>query len=400
LQRFYIDNFYFGKGSSASTISILDYLLGSTTVFDHFDHIVLSGDTGSGFRQTETLYYYSKVFQLHGKHVSVELLAPGHAWNMCDSHGGHLSDLFAPLKMTNELVTPQDACNAVNSSSMVNTTAFMHENPHARPAEAGHYKETGITDFLSFHFAYTDAHGDETHTEGVCVARQLSGKGKHKLFDLRVSRAKLPRCQDCETRLQRPVDQHAPEDVCPTLAAREDFIDASVKPGSAAGVRNPGQQKKSKRKRKDVTAKAKAPKKPKKPKQDAEERKDSEQDSTPLLTEGEILLVEYEGRHCLCEVFEVQADQSFTVQFWGRATLTGRYYPSWTDDEGDEDFMVDEKRDTRMKEAEANADALQLDPTTNTDPIPHAQILYRNIALKKGFPPRHISKLINTRIGR
>jgi hypothetical protein len=47
---------YFGKGTSFSTISMLDYLLGSTTVFENFDHIVLSGDTGSGLRQTETLY--------------------------------------------------------------------------------------------------------------------------------------------------------------------------------------------------------------------------------------------------------------------------------------------------------------------------------------------------------
>jgi hypothetical protein len=85
LQRFYIDNFYFGKGTSASTISILDYLLGSTNVFENFDHIVLSGDTGSGFRQTETMYYSSKVFHLYGKHMSIELLAPGHAGNMCDS---------------------------------------------------------------------------------------------------------------------------------------------------------------------------------------------------------------------------------------------------------------------------------------------------------------------------
>ena len=185
LQRFYIDNFYFGKGTSASTISILDYLLGSTNVFENFDHIVLSGDTGSGFRQTETMYFYSKVFHLYGKHMSVELLAPGHAWNMCDSHGGHLSDLFAPLKMTNELVTPQDACNAVNSSSMTNTTAFMHENPHVRPAEEEHYKQVGITNYLSFQFAYSAADGTETHTEGVCVARELSGKDKWKVFDLR-----------------------------------------------------------------------------------------------------------------------------------------------------------------------------------------------------------------------
>jgi hypothetical protein len=253
LQRFYIDNFYFGKGTTASTISILDYLLGSTHVFENFDHIVLSGDTGSGFRQTETLYYYSKVYHLYGKHMSVELLAPGHAWNMCDSHGGHLSDLFAPLKMTNELVAPQDACNAVNSSSMTNTTAFMYESPHVRPAEDEHYKQVGITNYLSFHIAYTAADGTETHTEGVCVARELSGKDKWKVFDLRASRAKTGRCDACETRFLRPVDQHAPEDECPTLAAREDHIDASVQDCSAPGVRNAGQAKTTwKRKQKDV----------------------------------------------------------------------------------------------------------------------------------------------------
>ena len=67
LQRHYVNNFFAGEHNSNATIAILDYLLSSTQTFQKFDTIFFSGDTGSGFRQCETLYYYSTLKRKYGK---------------------------------------------------------------------------------------------------------------------------------------------------------------------------------------------------------------------------------------------------------------------------------------------------------------------------------------------
>jgi hypothetical protein len=138
---------------------------------------------------------------------------------------------------------------------------------------------------------------------------------------------------------------------------------------------------------------------------DSDEQLDSEEQEEPealqqifqftdgsTLVQGEILLVEYESRRCLCEVLEVNADESFTVQFWGRITVSGRYYPSWTDKQGHENFMTDERRD------KLHGKSGTLDPTANYHPISAIQIIHREITLTSGVPPTNIAKLIGTPI--
>jgi hypothetical protein len=137
----------------------------------------------------------------------------------------------------------------------------------------------------------------------------------------------------------------------------------------------------------------------------AEDELDSEEQEEPealqkvfqfkdgsTLVQGEILLVEYESRRCLCEVLEVNADESFTVQFWGRITVSGRYYPSWTDEDRHENFMTDERRD------KLHGKSHTLDPTANYHPISAIQIIHREITLTSGVPPTNIAKLIGTPI--
>ena len=98
LRRSYVDNFFSGPYGSETTIGILHYLFTSTTLFDKYSNITFSSDSGSGFRQSETLYYYSSL-KSRGKIINVQFLPPGHAFNMADSHGGHLSDVVCGTKM-------------------------------------------------------------------------------------------------------------------------------------------------------------------------------------------------------------------------------------------------------------------------------------------------------------
>jgi hypothetical protein len=93
LRRTYIDNFFKGPHKAPQTIGILDFLLKSTSVFDQFDELFFSGDTGSGFRQDETIYYYTTLKGTYGKDVAAHFLAPWHAFSMANSHGGHVAEV-------------------------------------------------------------------------------------------------------------------------------------------------------------------------------------------------------------------------------------------------------------------------------------------------------------------
>jgi hypothetical protein len=103
LQRFYVDNFFQGSHKAPQTVGILDYLLRSTNVFDAFTEITLSGDTGSGFRQDESMWFYSTWKTTYGKSVNVDFLCPWHAFSMADSHGGRLAEIVAAEKAASEV---------------------------------------------------------------------------------------------------------------------------------------------------------------------------------------------------------------------------------------------------------------------------------------------------------
>ena len=232
--RHYIDNFFQGHHVSSSTIAILDYLFTSTSTFDKFDTVFFSGDTGSGFRQCETLYFYSTLFRDHNKKVAVHFLAPRHAFNMADSHGGRLSELFADAKSSSEaLRTVESYCIVVRRSNLKNVSSFYHINPNnntiVNPSLCR--KVHGIMKLLSFEFSHVSEDNTIKRTPGVMRASQLSGE-RMILFDVR-PRKKGARCHKCEEYYVRPVLAH---DSCPI--ENNSFIDTSVRSGESAGVRN------------------------------------------------------------------------------------------------------------------------------------------------------------------
>jgi hypothetical protein len=239
IERTYVDNFFKGKHTYVTTISILDYLFKSTRIFDKFDELIFSGDTGSGFRQSETIYYYSTLFFKYGKNIRVHFLAPRHAFNMCDAHGGQLSRIFSAEKCSSQaLITPADCAAAVKRSKLANTFSFYHENTEnvdksiLDPSKCR--KVPGIMKLHAFEFVYKNERGIHTRTEGVAIASRLSGaESKTVLFDTR-TRKKGSRCTDCEKNFKRPTLKHDTK-TCP-VKNRSAFIDASVLPGHTAGA--------------------------------------------------------------------------------------------------------------------------------------------------------------------
>lgn len=217
LQRHYVDNFFTRKW--AETIGILDYRLSSTRVFDQFTDITFSGDTGSGFRQDETMWYYSTLRKKYGKNISVDSLAPRHAFNMADSHGGRLAEIVAAEKAASEaLLTPEQFCAAVRRSKMQHTSSFFHENPgnHELVPKRGVGMQTG-EDIMSLHsFRFP------TETPGVVQASKKSGQ-RLRLYDLRPHR-KRDRCQACQVESVLPVLVHQGDEECPTAKALDGYL--------------------------------------------------------------------------------------------------------------------------------------------------------------------------------
>ena len=66
--------------------------------FPLVNHLILSGDTGNGFRGYEMLEELSSVFVKYGYSVELIPLGPGHAWNRTDSRFAHMNTFIKKLK--------------------------------------------------------------------------------------------------------------------------------------------------------------------------------------------------------------------------------------------------------------------------------------------------------------
>jgi hypothetical protein len=66
-------------------------------------HIIMSGDTGNGYRAYAMLEELSSVFVKYGYTVELSPLAPGHAWNRTDARIAHMNT-FLRLLLTRSRV--------------------------------------------------------------------------------------------------------------------------------------------------------------------------------------------------------------------------------------------------------------------------------------------------------
>ena len=73
-------------------------------LFPDVDHLILSGDTGNGFRSYPMLNWLSTVSDDYGYNVSLVPLAPQHAHNRTDAFFARINSLFKKLKKKARLV--------------------------------------------------------------------------------------------------------------------------------------------------------------------------------------------------------------------------------------------------------------------------------------------------------
>ena len=87
------------------------------SIFPDTTHIILSGDTGNGFKGYHMLEKLSNVFQSHGFTVELIPLAPGHAWNKTDARFAHLNKFVDAIKDLSRVFGAEGISKALHAVS-------------------------------------------------------------------------------------------------------------------------------------------------------------------------------------------------------------------------------------------------------------------------------------------
>ena len=93
--------FFEGSKDASHGIQAWQEILGSNLIkrlFPSITHLILSGDTGNGFRSYEMLHFLSTLKNRFDYSVELIPLAPSHAHNITDALFAHLNSLFNQLK--------------------------------------------------------------------------------------------------------------------------------------------------------------------------------------------------------------------------------------------------------------------------------------------------------------
>lgn len=168
------------------------------TYYPDTTHILLSGDTGNGYRAYAMLEELSTLFAKYGYTVELLPLAPGHAWNRTDARIAHMNTFLGVLKAVSRVFMASGvarAFHAASDPSLANRRKYMYRSHvfyravvvDAEKAAAdkkvlgGHVISTtldkghmGVRGFLYFNFSVKGAGGEACHPTGYALVRQFA----------------------------------------------------------------------------------------------------------------------------------------------------------------------------------------------------------------------------------
>jgi hypothetical protein len=96
---------------SDSKTSVLQELFPGAT------NLILSGDTGNGFRGLPMSYYHTMLWKPYQLLVELMILPPRHAFNLTDAHLAHLNIFFRKLMRLSFLHGPKEFCEALQRAT-------------------------------------------------------------------------------------------------------------------------------------------------------------------------------------------------------------------------------------------------------------------------------------------
>ena len=199
--------------------------------YPNAEHIILSGDTGNGYRAYEMLEHLSGLFEKFGFTVELIPLAPGHAYNRTDARIAHMNTFLRKLKRRSRVFGAKEIARAFHLAAdpimaskrkfMARSTVSWREVPPNDDAEEekrhlgaqlvhedldkGHM---GVKGFLYFDFSFPDVPGGATHPPGYARVREHGDPNMignpTRVYTWRKDLAKLM-CQKCSDRAGYPV---------------------------------------------------------------------------------------------------------------------------------------------------------------------------------------------------
>ena len=203
-----------------------------SSVFPHVKHLILSGDTGNGYRAYEMLEHLSEAFNSMGFSVELSPLSPGHAWNRTDGRLAHMNTFLKVLKAKSRVFGAEGIARAfwAASNRALTTKRKFIERSHVYfrvvktdKAKAAAMKKLlgaqlksewvdkghmGVRGLLYFDFSVLDADGNKFHLAGYARVRQHPDPDRpgNKTFVYTWRRDLINlMCQPCSNRRGGPV---------------------------------------------------------------------------------------------------------------------------------------------------------------------------------------------------
>ena len=212
LNRRYIDCFFKGSSCAAATRYIWTDLIENQGEFDGCSRLIITGDTGNGYRSWEMLLFYSTWYEKYGIEVELDFLCPRHAHSMCDAHGGNVGRHIADEKKSGWVETPAQCANVVSDSMIENTTVYSYaqidgRDDYDRSLRQNLQKDlVGIRKLHSFRFFYVDQSGTIHKEKGIAVGRERSGfAGLNDKWLLFILDKSVPGCNKCSKNSRWPI---------------------------------------------------------------------------------------------------------------------------------------------------------------------------------------------------
>ena len=195
-------------------------------------HLILSGDTGNGYRAYEMLEELSKVFEKYSYSVDLIPLGPGHAFNRTDQRFAHMNVFLRNTKAASRIFGAYSMARAFHVASDPNKTSkrkliarsnvffsVVKPNPNAardRKLLGAHLEDTrldgghmGVKGFLWFEFACRSDDGlTQVHPQGYARVREHADPTVYSnptyMYTWRKDLTRLM-CQECSNQEGRPV---------------------------------------------------------------------------------------------------------------------------------------------------------------------------------------------------
>jgi hypothetical protein len=200
------------------------------TRYPNAEHLILSGDTGNGYRAYEMLEELSAMFESFGFSVELIPLAPGHAFNKTDARIAHMNTFLNKLMRLTRLFGAEEIARAFHVASDPAATRqrkfLARSNVFFRvvvpqPAAASDKKKLGamieaedldgghmgVQGFLYFNFSFRKKE-EIIHPRGYAMVREYGSLtipgNRNMVYTWRKDLKKLI-CQTCSDREAVPV---------------------------------------------------------------------------------------------------------------------------------------------------------------------------------------------------